>query len=272
MKRQDTCIIVHIKDSLERGDRCVMVRTVDTDVVVILIGQFYDLHKQNPNADIWVGFGIGKLFRYYHINTICEHLGRGKCRSLPPFHAFTGCDTTSSFFGKSKKSAWASWNSYPEATEAFLYITEHPYEPIDLTSSHFLTLERFTVILYHKVSTLLSVNETRRVLFCKKNKSLENLPPTQDALLQHARRAVFQENIWTTSLQNIQNVPTPEDWGWRKQENNWKPIWMTLPEAARACSELIKCVCKSTRGCSSHCRCTKAGLSCTELCSCTCEI
>ena len=195
LEEADTRINVHVKDSLERGDRCVMVRTVDTDVVVLLIGQFYDLQEQNPNADICVGFGIGKLFRYYHINTICEHLGREKCRSLPPFHAFTGCDTTSSFFGKSKKSAWASWNSYSKATEAFLYITEHPYEPFDLTSSHFLTLERFTVILYHKVSTLLSVNEARRVLFCKKNKSLENLPPTQDALLQHARRAVFQVNI-----------------------------------------------------------------------------
>ena len=77
------------------------------------------------------------------------------------------------------------------------------------------------MILHHKVSTLLVVNEARRELFCKKNKSLENLLPTQDALLQHARRAVFQANI---SLQNIQDIPTPEDWGWRKQENSWKPI------------------------------------------------
>ena len=43
----DTRIIVHVKDSLERGDRCVMVRTVDTDVVVILIGQFYDLRTES---------------------------------------------------------------------------------------------------------------------------------------------------------------------------------------------------------------------------------
>ena len=81
------------------------------------------------------------------------------------------------------------------------------------------------MILHHKVSTLLVVNEARRELFCKKNKSLENLLPTQDALLQHARRAVFQTNIWTTMSAEY---PTPEDWGWRKQENSWKPIWMTL--------------------------------------------
>ena len=164
------------------------------------------------------------------------------------------------WFGKGK-------SLHGRAAEAFIYITEHPYEPIHLISS--LMLERFTVILHHKVSTLLVVS---RELFCKKNKSLENLPPTQDALLQHARRAVFQTNIWTSSLQNIQDIPTPEDWGWRKQENSWKPIWMTLPEAASACNELIRCGCKSTRGCSTRCKCAKAGLSCTDLCSCTCEI
>ena len=38
---------------------------------------------------------------------------------------------------------------------------------IHLTSSHFFTLERFTVILYHKVSTQLAVDEARRELFCK---------------------------------------------------------------------------------------------------------
>ena len=102
----DTRIIVHVRDSLQRGDNHVMVRTVDTDVVVILIRLFHGLCEQNPSADIWVAFGTGKQFRYYHINTICEELGRDKSMSLPGFHAFSGCDTTFSFFGKSKKSAY----------------------------------------------------------------------------------------------------------------------------------------------------------------------
>ena len=268
----DTRMIVHVRDSLDRGNNQIMIRTVDTDVLIILIGQFHSLCEQNPNADIWVGFGTGKQFRYYHINTICEQLGKDKSVSLPGFHAFTGCNTTSSFFGRSKKSAWAAWLSYPEVTEAFLYLVKHPYELIDATSPHFLTLERFTVILYHKGSTLLSVNEARRHLFCKKNKTLENLPPTQNALLQHAKRAVFQCSIWVTSQDTIQNVPTPEGWGWTKQDDAWSPVWITIPEAARACNELIKCGCKSKRGCTSRCKCNKAGLACTDLCNCTCEI
>ena len=115
--------------------------------------------------------------------------------ALPPFHAFTGCDTTSSFFGMSKKSAWQAWNAYPEATKAFIYFAQHPYEPISLSSEHYLILKRFTVVLYYKSSCLAAVNEARRELFCKKNKSLENIPPTHDALFQHTKRAIIQSNI-----------------------------------------------------------------------------
>ena len=50
------------------------------------------------------------------------------------------------FFGRSKKSAWQASSAYPEATEAFVHIAQHPYEPISLSSEHFLTLERFTVV------------------------------------------------------------------------------------------------------------------------------
>ena len=35
---------------------------------------------------------------------------------------------------------------------------------------------------------------------------------------------------------------------------------MTIAEAAKACSELVKCGCKSQRGCASHSVCMKAGL------------
>ena len=63
----DTRIIVHVRDSLQKSDNHDMIRTVDNDVIVILIGQFYSFCELNPRADICVAFGIGKQFRYYHI-------------------------------------------------------------------------------------------------------------------------------------------------------------------------------------------------------------
>ena len=47
--------------ALEQGAKTIQVRTVDTDVVVILAGTFHDLIATHPLADIWVAFGMGKI-------------------------------------------------------------------------------------------------------------------------------------------------------------------------------------------------------------------
>ncbi|KAG1681445.1 hypothetical protein GQR58_011837 [Nymphon striatum] len=55
-----------------------LVRTVDTDLIVILIGKFYDIHEKHPEADIWTPFGMGRHFLLIHINNICTSLGERK--------------------------------------------------------------------------------------------------------------------------------------------------------------------------------------------------
>ena len=109
----DTRILIHLQDALNNGSTTCLVRTVDTDVIVIIAGKFYDLLQQQPAADIWLAFGTGMKFRYIHINTMCNILGLEKSTALPIFHSFTGCDTTSAFFGKGKRSAWEVWKSFP---------------------------------------------------------------------------------------------------------------------------------------------------------------
>ena len=47
----DTRIVLHVQDALERGSTKIMICTVDTDVVVILISQFYCLIDHYPDAD-----------------------------------------------------------------------------------------------------------------------------------------------------------------------------------------------------------------------------
>ncbi len=97
----DTRMCIHVKHALQAGARKILVRTVDTDVIVILVGIFFDLHNTYPDMHIWVGFGTGKHFMYYYVNDIlCQKLGKERSRALPFFHAVTGSDTTSQFFGK----------------------------------------------------------------------------------------------------------------------------------------------------------------------------
>ena len=183
------------------------------------------------------------------------------------FHSFTGCDTTSTFYGRGKKLTWEAWKCFNDVTQAFTFMALHPFAALNFDTPHFQLLERFTVILYDKTSNFL---ELRQELFCQKEKTMERLPPTQYSLLQHTKRAAYQAGIWCTSEQTEQNTPSPEGWGWKLDENTWVPVWSTMPIAAEACSELVKCGCKSESGCGSRCSCRKAGWNCTKLCSCNC--
>ena len=123
---------------------------------------------------------MGRSFSFISINRICTSLGEQKSRSLPAFHAFSGCDTTSAFNGKGKKSAWQAWELCHEVvTPSLEFLCTHPFQQLEVDSTHFRNLERMTVIMYDKSSPLVSNNETRMDLFCKHNQAIEKLPPTQ---------------------------------------------------------------------------------------------
>ena len=105
-------MVVHILHAFERGLKKSQVRTLDTDVIVILVGALFELMMIQAFSDIWIAFGIGKDFRFYSINGLCATLGESRLCALPLFHALTGCDTTSAFKGKGKKLAWQAWKAY----------------------------------------------------------------------------------------------------------------------------------------------------------------
>ena len=159
---------MHVQHALQHGMHTIEIRTVDTDVIVILAGVFYELCTIQPLADIWIAFGVGKSYRFLSINTICSTLGELKPQALPIFHALTGCDTTSAFKGKGKKSAWQAWQAFKEVTETLVHLSLNPFENVHVDPIHFASIERFIVVLYDRTSPLISVNYVREELFCKK--------------------------------------------------------------------------------------------------------
>ena len=98
--------------------------------------------------------------------------------------------------------------------------------------------------------------------------SLYIFPSFKDALLQHVKRSIYQAGIWATSHDHQQNIPSPDRFGWKKEDGCWAPVWLTLPEVSRSCQELVKCSCKAQ---CSRCKCAKASLPCTDLCKCNCS-
>ena len=77
----------------------------------------------------------------------------------------------------------------------------------------FPAIQKFFVIAYDRGSSCKHVNDCRRELFCK-GRSIENIPPTEDALLQHVKRATYQAGyVWEQSHVSMQDLPSPTDWG-----------------------------------------------------------
>lgn len=258
----DTRLLFHASNSLRHGFTKLMIQATDTDVVVIAIA----VSSVLQDCELWIAFGHGAKLRYIPCHLIAAELGNDASWGLLFFHAISGCDTVSAFHGIGKRTAWAVWCSMPQLKPIFARLSHAPSQvsPDDLEQ-----IERYVVLLYQRTSALCHVNEARKQLFTQ-NRKMENIPPTLHALEQHVKRAVYQAgHIWGQSLIGDPEVPSPDLWGWERvtDDSAWTPCWTTLPKAAKACQELLKCGCK--KSCSKRCKCVKANLECTKLCFCS---
>lgn len=259
----DTRLLFHAKHIHDKGLKKILIQATDTDVVVIAI----TVSSLLEDSEIWVAFGHGNQLRYIPCHLISSTLGTDASRGLLLFHALTGCDVCSSFHGIGKKTAWNVLNSMPHLHKLFADLSQTPNY---ISSDQFDQIERFTILLYQRTSELTSVNDLRKQLFSQL-RNIENVPPSKNALEQHVKRAVYQAGfIWGQTLTANPTVPSPEDWGWmrRERDSSLTPYWTDLPEASKACRELIKCGCK-TSCIKRWCSCVKANLPCSQLCFCS---
>ena len=263
----DTRMMLHLCDAVMDGHKIAYLRTVDSDVVVLCIHLFFELRRRGLR-ELWIGFGTGKAYKDIPIHRVANKLGNDECMALPFFHAFTGCDVTSSMAGIGKKTGWNVWQNFPEVTNTMIALTENPSE-LNEDSIHMQLLERLTVLMYSKTCSCTTVNEARQTLFTHNLKSLDNIPPTKAALFQHTKRTVLIVSfIWHRSLKRLLSLPNFAlyGWEWNKRLHSWVPYWTVLGDASSACAMMLHCGC--TTSCVKNCKCAKAGLRCTPLCKC----
>ena len=115
-------MILHLADAVNEGFCTTLLRTVDSDIVILAVAAASKLDVQ----ELWVAFGMGKNFRYIPAHEIASFLGPDKSRALPVFHAYTGCDTVSLFNTRGKKTAWETWKAFEEVTATFLALSCRP--------------------------------------------------------------------------------------------------------------------------------------------------
>ena len=98
----DTGMFLRAKHAASLGHIKLLMRTVDSDIVIIAIFLFHLLGLK----ELWISYGKGKHYRDIPIHIICNNLGESKSHALPFFHALTGCDLTSAFKTIGKRTAW----------------------------------------------------------------------------------------------------------------------------------------------------------------------
>ena len=111
----NTWLLLHVANAVQKGCRKVTIHTVDIDVVVLAVGSFCMIARD----ELWVAFGVKSSIWYIAIDEMAATMTPTQCLTLPVFLAFTGCDTVSAFSGGGKKSAWETWKSLSEVTIAF---------------------------------------------------------------------------------------------------------------------------------------------------------
>ena len=137
----DRHMLLHTANPSQSRMGKVMIRTVDTDVVVIVLRMFSSLNL----SELWISIGTGKNQRLLSIHSISDAIGTAKCNGLPFFHAFTGCDQVSFFTRKGKKSAWRTWKNFDDVTASFVSCSNFPS---DQELKELLpTIERYVTLL-----------------------------------------------------------------------------------------------------------------------------
>ena len=156
-------------------DTNVVVVSRDTDVFILLVHAFSIV---KPTSQWFMKIDHQK---YVDIGKACSYLGEKVSLRLPQFHAITGCDTTSFFFGVGKvkvlkklikdSSKYALLDSIGKTSS----LTENAYAE---------TLKFMQSVLYSAKEEETLVQTRIRLYQAMKTKSSQSLPPDPDSASQ----------------------------------------------------------------------------------------
>ena len=185
----DTLVLLHGKHA-SSSFPSVIIKTPDTDIFFLCLA-----HQHQFSADLHVSAGTGNASRLLSVRPVAEKCGPAVSSAFLSLHAFTGCDSVSSFKGKGKVKPFRMMQEKPEFMDTFRLLGTS----WDLTEDVFVRLERFVCCMFGQSSSQ-SSNEARVNIFKATGKFDSSLPPNSDSLRLHAARANYRSAIWRSCL------------------------------------------------------------------------
>ena len=255
----DTLMILHAIDIAAADPfRKLIVSSPDTDVLLLLVH-----YQAMIPPDTHFMTGSGDKTRLISVLNAKESLPE-RWSSLLGFHAFTGCDITSKFLGKSKLSCWRTFTRAPTHVLAAFRQLGNLETDLETVSKG---LEAFVCQLYNSKSTE-DLSELRWQLYAQTQQA-SRLPPTKAALKYKILRGHLACSIWKNSHTANPRQLNPENYGWQKlNDEDLTPVLSDNPPAPEAIIELCVCSCTVTRCINNQCGCRRNKLKCTDMCQC----
>lgn len=258
----DTRLMLHAAHAASAGFQSIVLVAEDTDVFLISLAFSTDI-----DASLYLKCGTRARISYVDIKKVAAAPSDSICKALIGMHAYTGCDSVSTFAGRGKIT--------PLKMMIQDIALQHTFTELGMewtvSSSLLNRLEAFICQLYAAKTSVEKVNELRYHMFCTKKGRVEphQLPPCADALNKHVLRANYQTAVWRRSLQANPEVPSPKDHGWKVQmADDKEELSIDRIDGAPAPEtvfELLACNC--SRSCRlPQCTCIANSLKCSTLC------
>lgn len=157
----DTKIVYHVCNIDAQAN--FVIRCSDTDIAAIMLGNIH--HLKNGDSHVWILTGTGNKQRYVDLNTICKQFGPSLCRSLPAFHAITGCDFNPAFSKKGKQRPLNILKNNEEYQQAFhKHFSLDFVGDVDEEEHVFNIIQKFICDVYN-VPGIINVDAARLQLF-----------------------------------------------------------------------------------------------------------
>ena len=189
-------------------------------------------------TDFWLEIGKESRNdqRYININQLHQHLGAKICCALSAYHAFTGCDYTSSFMKKGKVKPFKLLQKNEAVQDALIALGEIN----SLEQDNNEVLEKYVCQLYgqKKISDVnvrmhlffqkyQQKEDTERLSFVKKYDGCL-LPPCRRVLKEKIKRTQLVARKWISSADAHPPNDDPEGFGWLLGDHLFHVKWTLL--------------------------------------------
>ena len=258
----DTLMILHAIDVASCNPfRKVIVCSLDTDVFLLLIH-----HYESLSAETHFLTGFGDRKRIISVGDAFNSLPKHR-QSLLGFHAFTSCDTTSKFAGKTKLTCW---RTLMKADQSVIRAFEKLGDEEIMWEEVSTGLEWFVCSLFSNSKVPAGQQELAKVRWriFSTTQNADKLPPTCGALKYKILRSHLATSIWKDAYKAKTRELDPVDYGWYSNDDG-KMMPKTTDESPAPESVIELCVCSCTSGCNTNlCTCRRNRMWCTDMCQC----